>query len=66
MTLIRMELVDVENGWQVWGEEYNEQISEMHKLRGTVTKDVSEKIGLKLKGEQQHRLFRPQAQNAQA
>jgi len=65
-TFIRMELVDVENGWQVWGEEYNEQISEMHKLRGTVTKDVSEKIGLKLKGEQQHRLFRPQAQNAQA
>ena len=49
MTLIRMELVDVENGWQVWGEEYNEQISEMHKLRGTVTKDVSEKLRLKLK-----------------
>ena len=45
-----MELVDVENGWQVWGEEYNEQISEMHKLRGTVTKDVSEKLRLKAKG----------------
>jgi len=66
MTLIRMELVDVENGWQVWGEEYHDNSSEMHKLRGTVTKDVSEKIRLKLTGEQQHQIFRPQAQKARA
>lgn len=65
-TIIRMELVDVKNGWQVWGEEYKEKTSDMHKLQGMVTKDISEKIRLKLKGEQQHRLFRPQAQNAQA
>lgn len=65
-TIIRMELVDVKNGWQVWGEEYKERTSDMHKLQGTVTKDVSEKIRLKLNGEQQHRLFRPQAQSAQA
>jgi len=58
-TFIRMELVDVENGWQVWGEEYNEKISDMHKLQGTVTKGVSEKMRLKFKGEQQHRIFRP-------
>ena len=58
-TFVRMELVDVENGWQVWGEEYNEKISDMHKLQGTVTKGVSEKIRLKFKGEQQHRIFRP-------
>ena len=57
--LTRMELVDVENGWQVWGEEYNEKISDMHKLQGTVTKGVSEKMRLKFKGEQQHRIFRP-------
>ena len=61
-----MELVDVENGWQVWGEEYKEKTSDMHKLQVMVTKDVSEKIRLKLKGEQQHRLFRAQAQNAHA
>jgi len=65
-TIIRMELVDVENGWQVWGEEYKEKTSDMHKLQVMVTKDVSEKIRLKLKGEQQHRLFRAQAQNAHA
>jgi DNA-binding winged helix-turn-helix (wHTH) protein len=65
-TIIRMELVDVENGWQVWGEEYKEKTSDMHKLQETVTKDVSEKIRLKLNGEQQHQLFRPHAQSAQA
>lgn len=57
-TFIRMELVEVENGWQVWGEEYNEKISDMQKLQLTVTKDVSEKLRLKLKGEQQQRIFR--------
>jgi DNA-binding winged helix-turn-helix (wHTH) protein/tetratricopeptide (TPR) repeat protein len=65
-TFIRMELVEVVNGWQVWGEEYNEKTSDMHKLQGTVTKDVSEKLPLKLRGEQQQRIFWPQAQNEQA
>ena len=65
-TFVRMELVDVENGWQVWGDEYEEKISDMHKLQGTVTNDVSEKIRLKLRGQPQQPIFRPQARNAQA
>ena len=61
-TFVRMELVDVENGWQLWGEEYKENISDMHKLQGTVTKDASEKIRLRLESERQQRIFRAQAQ----
>jgi DNA-binding winged helix-turn-helix (wHTH) protein/tetratricopeptide (TPR) repeat protein len=63
---IRMELVDVVNGWQVWGEEYREKVSDIHKLQGTVAKDVSEKLHLKLTSKQQRRLSRPQAHNGEA
>lgn len=63
---IRMELVDVMDGWQVWGEEYGENISELPKFQMTVAKEVSEKLSLKLAGEKQQRLLKPGVQNAEA
>jgi DNA-binding winged helix-turn-helix (wHTH) protein/tetratricopeptide (TPR) repeat protein len=63
---IRMELVDVMNGWQVWGEEYSENISELHKFQETVANEVSEKLTLKLTGEDQQRLLKPREQNPEA
>lgn len=64
--LIRMELVDVTNGWQLWGEEYNEKLSVIQKFHGTVAKDISEKLRLKLTSEEQQRIFKPRTQNAEA
>jgi len=64
--LIRMELVDVTNGWQLWGEEYNEKFSDIHKFQMAVAKDISEKLRLKLKGNEWQRLLKPPAQNAEA
>lgn len=63
---IRMELVDVMNGWQVWGEEYSENIADIHRFQGTVARDVSEKLRLRLTQEEQHRIFKPRAKNAEA
>lgn len=63
---IRIELVEVINGWQIWGEEYSQKLSEVHKFQGTVAKDVSEKLRLKLTSEEQQRLFKPYSQNADA
>ena len=64
--LIRMELVDVTNGWQLWGEEYSEKLSEIHKFQGVVTRDISEKLRLKLRREDWQRLLEPHSQNAEA
>jgi DNA-binding winged helix-turn-helix (wHTH) protein/tetratricopeptide (TPR) repeat protein len=64
--LIRMELVDVANGWQHWGEEYNQKLSDVPTFQGMVATDVSEKLRLKLTSENESRLFKPRAQNAEA
>lgn len=64
--LIRMELVDVTNGWQLWGEEYSQKLSDIHKFQGTVAKDISEKLRLKLTGEEQQRLLKPCTHDAEA
>lgn len=49
--LIRMKLVDVNNGWQLWAEEYSENISEPEKFQ-EIAKDISEKLLAKLKSEE--------------
>jgi hypothetical protein len=38
------------------GRRYREKFSEIHKLQGTIVKDISEKLRLKLKGEEWQRL----------
>ncbi len=64
--LIRVELVDVTNGWQLWGHEYSEKLSEIHKFQGPVAKDISDKLRIKLTSEERRRLFKPRAQNPEA
>jgi DNA-binding winged helix-turn-helix (wHTH) protein/tetratricopeptide (TPR) repeat protein len=64
--LIRMELVDVTNGWQLWGEEYSQPLADLHNFQGEVAKDISEKLRLKLTGEDWQRLLKPRAQKAEA
>jgi DNA-binding winged helix-turn-helix (wHTH) protein/tetratricopeptide (TPR) repeat protein len=63
---IRMKLVDVTNGWQVWGGEYSEKISEMQRFEATVAKDVSEKLNLKLTQEHHQRLSKRGGHNGEA
>jgi DNA-binding winged helix-turn-helix (wHTH) protein/tetratricopeptide (TPR) repeat protein len=63
--IIRMELVDSSNGWQLWGEEYKRKLSEIHNLQTDITKDISENLRLKLTGEEWERLAKTRAYNAQ-
>jgi len=62
---IRMELVDVNHGWQIWGEEYNQGLSEFHHFQAAVTKDIFEKLSLKLPADWQL-LSKPRAHKAEA
>ena len=64
--LIRMELVDVNNGWQIWGEEYNQGLSESHHFQVAVAKDISEKLQLKIAGEDWQRVSKPRAHKGEA
>ena len=64
--LIRMELVDVMHGWQLWGEEYSQQLSNIHEFQRQVANDIAEKLRLKLTGEEWQRLINPRVQKAEA
>lgn len=64
--VIRMELVDVTNGWQLWGQEYTQPLSDIHNFQGMVARDISEKLRLKLTGELWQRVLRPRVQKAEA
>jgi tetratricopeptide (TPR) repeat protein len=64
--LIRMELVDVDHGWQRWGEEYKEKISEVPLFPGTIARDISEKLRVKLTSQILPHLSKPLAHNSEA
>ncbi len=64
--VIRMELVDVKNGWQLWGEEYSQELSDIPNFQTTVARDISEKLRLKLTGEDWRRLLKSRVHKADA
>src|SRR5205823_7984077 len=53
---IQTELVDVSDGSQRWGEQYNRQLSDVFAIEGEISREISEKLRLKLTGEEQGRL----------
>lgn len=54
--IIRTELVEVETGWQIWGEQYNRKVSDILILQDEMASAISEKLRLKLTKEEQQRL----------
>ena len=64
--IVRVELVDVTSGRQLWGEEYNERLADILKLQEKIAKNILEKLRLKLLGTNAERLLKPRTENAEA
>jgi TolB-like protein/Tfp pilus assembly protein PilF len=54
--IIRTELTDVKDGRHVWGEQYNRDPSDLLAVQEEISWEISEKLRLKLSGEQKRRL----------
>ena len=54
--VIRVELVDVQNGWQIWGEQYNEEFSDIFKIQQNVAKQVTHRLQSKMMNSAQKQL----------
>jgi TolB-like protein/DNA-binding winged helix-turn-helix (wHTH) protein/Tfp pilus assembly protein PilF len=54
--IVRTELVDAVEGWQLWGEQYDSLSADILELQQTIAQDVSENLQLKLTGGEQKRL----------
>lgn len=50
--VVRVELVDIDNGWQLWGGQYRRDFSDLLTLQEDIAWEISERVRLKLTGEQ--------------
>ncbi len=63
---VNAELVNVADGTQVWGARYSTKLADASNLQLEIVRDVSEKLRLRLSGEQHQRLDRRPTENAEA
>jgi TolB-like protein len=46
--IIRTEVMDVQGGWQIWGEQYHRNLSDMLAVQEEIAEEISAKLRLKL------------------
>jgi serine/threonine protein kinase/Flp pilus assembly protein TadD len=64
--LISAELVDVKNGWQLWGAQYRRKVEDIFAMEEDIAKEISEKLRLKLTPEKQNLLAKRYTENVEA
>jgi len=64
--VVQTELVDVAKGSQLWGEQYNRKLADIFAVQEDISREISEKLRLRLTGEQKTRLARRSTANPEA
>ena len=63
---ISTELVDVSNNSHIWGEQYNKKLSDILAVQEEISKEISQKLSLKLAGEDEKKLAKRSTENTEA
>ncbi len=63
---IQVDLVDATTGAQLWGEGYERKVSDVLAVKQAIAREVTEKLRLRLSGEEQQLLVRRDTTNAEA
>jgi TolB-like protein/Flp pilus assembly protein TadD len=66
LLVIKTELIDVEQESQLWGEQYRRRATDIFTLQEEISQEISEKLRLKLSGEEKKRLGKRYTQNTAA
>ncbi len=64
--IVQAELVDAEKGSQLWGGQYNRKMADVLTIQEEISKEISEKLRVKLTGEEQMRLAKRHTVNTEA
>ena len=64
--VIKTELVDTEDGSQLWGDEYRRKAADIFEVQEEISKEISEKLKLKLTGEEKKLLGKRYTDNTEA
>ena len=66
LLIIRAELIDVEQESQLWGEKYRRKLTDIFALEEEISQEISEKLRLRLSGEEKRRLTKRYTENTEA
>ena len=66
MLVIGAELVDVEDGSQIWGGQFNRRLSDIFELQEEISNEMTDKLRLSLTGDQKKRLAKPATREVEA
>ncbi len=64
--IVHAELVDVEKGSQLWGGQYSRKVADLLAIQEDLSKEISEKLRLRLTGEEKKRLGKRYTENPEA
>ena len=64
--IIRASLTDVKRGTQIWGEQYNRNLSDVLAVQQEMAQEISNKLRMKLSGEEKRLLARRKADSSEA
>ncbi|HEX8140833.1 MAG TPA: protein kinase [Pyrinomonadaceae bacterium] len=64
--IIKTELIDVSDGSQLWGEQYNRKISDLIAVQQEIAWKISKKLKLRLTGEEEKRITKHYTENTEA
>jgi serine/threonine protein kinase len=63
---VQAELVDVANGTQLWGEQYNRPLSDIVSFQNQIAQEISQALRLELTGEDEARITQAETANSEA
>ena len=64
--VIKTELIKVEDGSQLWGDEYDSSLADIFSVQDEVSKKISQSLRLRLSGEDEERLAKRYTKDAEA
>jgi serine/threonine protein kinase len=64
--VISSELVDVRNDSHLWGEQYNKPLSDIFAIQEEISREISQKLQMKLTGKQKQLLVKRYTENTEA
>ena len=64
--IIQTELVDVDTQTRLWGEKYSRKVSDIIPLQDEISREISEKLRLKLSGKEREQLTKRYTENSEA
>ena len=64
--VIDVELVDTSTGWQLWGESFDSENSDLLEIQDRITRQIVATLKLKLSGDEENRITARYTENAEA